>query len=91
MNHAGLRRWGYRTEDVTGPGFRSTATTLLNGMERDSVLIKKQLAQQERDGVRGTSNCVAWLPDRRKVMEAWAVTLSTRRDGVKVCALHAAA
>ena len=47
-----LRRMGYTNDEMTGHGFRSMASTLLNeqGFNRDAI--ERQLAHAERDGVR---------------------------------------
>jgi integrase len=50
-----LRRMGYSGQDMTGHGFRSMASTLLNeqGWNRDAI--ERQLAHGERDAVRAAS------------------------------------
>lgn len=67
-----LRRLGYTREQMTGHGFRSVASTLLNeqGWNRDAI--ERQLAHAERDGVRAAYNYAEYLPERRKMMQAWA-------------------
>lgn len=77
--NAALRRLGYAREDMTGHGFRSMASTLLNeqGWHRDAI--ERQLAHAERDGVRAAYNRAEHLPERRKMMQAWADYL----DGLK--------
>jgi integrase len=69
---AALRRMGYSGEDMTGHGFRSMASTLLNeqGWNRDAI--ERQLAHGERDAVRAAYNYAQHLPERRKMMQAWA-------------------
>ena len=69
---AALRRMGYVKGELTGHGFRSTASTLLNeqGWNRDAI--ERQLAHAERDEVRGAYNRAEHLPERRKMMQAWA-------------------
>ncbi|EQD43963.1 site-specific recombinase, phage integrase family, partial [mine drainage metagenome] len=51
---------------------RSIASTLLNeqGWNRDAI--ERQLAHAERDGVRDAYNYAEYLPERRKMMQAWA-------------------
>jgi len=67
-----LRRLGYAKEEMTGHGFRAMASTLLNeqGWNRDAI--ERQLAHAERDGVRAAYNYAEHLPERRKMMQAWA-------------------
>lgn len=53
---AALRRMGYAKDEMTGHGFRSMASTLLNeqGWHRDAI--ERQLAHSERDAVRAAYN-----------------------------------
>ncbi len=78
----GLRRLGYA--EMTGHGFRSMASTLLNeqGWPRD--VIERQLAHGERDKVRAAYNYAEHMPERRKMMQAWADYLDVQREGRKV-------
>ena len=78
--NAALRRLGYSNDDMTGHGFRSMASTLLNeqGWNRDAI--ERQLAHAERDSVRAAYNYAEHLPERRKMMQAWANYL----DGLKI-------
>jgi integrase len=68
---AALRRMGYSGQDMTGHGFRSMASTLLNeqGWNRDAI--ERQLAHGERDAVRAAYNYAQHLPERREMMQAW--------------------
>jgi integrase len=68
---AALRRMGYSGQDMTGHGFRSMASTLLNekGWNRDAI--ERQLAHGERDAVRAAYNYAQHLPERRRMMQAW--------------------
>lgn len=86
-----LRRMGYSGDQMTGHGFRSMASTLLNeqGWPRDAI--ERQLAHGERDKVRAAYNYAEHLPVRRKMMQAWADHLdSLRRGSQKVVNLRAA-
>ena len=76
---AALRRLGYTKDEMTGHGFRSMASTLLNeqGWHRDAI--ERQLAHTERNAVRAAYNYAEHLPERRKMMQAWADYL----DGLK--------
>ncbi len=69
---ASLRRLGYTKEEMTGHGFRSMASTLLNeqGWNRDAI--ERQLTHAERNSVRAAYNYAEHLPERRKMMQAWA-------------------
>jgi integrase len=85
-----LRGLGYSGEQMTAHGFRSMASTLLNeeGFNRD--WIERQLAHAERDAVRAAYNYAEYLPERRRMMQAWADLLDSLRTGAKVVALRAA-
>ncbi|MBF0294532.1 MAG: tyrosine-type recombinase/integrase [Magnetococcales bacterium] len=69
---AALRRMGYGVGEATGHGFRTTASTRLNEMGWDGDVIERQLAHAERNAVRNAYNRAAYLPERRKMMQAWA-------------------
>jgi integrase len=79
--NASLRRLGYGKEEMTGHGFRSMASTLLNenGWNRDAI--ERQLAHGERDKVRGAYNYAELLPERRKMMQWWADYLDEVANG----------
>jgi integrase len=67
-----LRACGYAKDQQSAHGFRTTASTLLNerGWNRDAI--ERQLAHGERDKVRAAYNAAEYLPERRKMMQAWA-------------------
>jgi integrase len=67
-----LRRLGYSKDEMTGHGFRSMASTLLNeqGWNRDAI--ERQLAHAERNNIRAAYNYAEYLPERRKMMQHWA-------------------
>jgi integrase len=79
--NAALRRLGYTSEQMTGHGFRSMASTLLNehGWNRDAI--ERQLAHGERDAVRAAYNYAEFLPERRKMMQWWADHLAALAAG----------
>jgi integrase len=86
--NAGLRRLGYAKDEMTGHGFRSIASTLLNeqGWHRDAI--ERQLAHAERDNVRAAYNFAEHLSERRKMMQAWADYLDGLKAGADVIPLH---
>lgn len=67
-----LRRLGYAKDEMTGHGFRSMASTVLNeqGWNRDAI--ERQLAHAERNNIRAAYNYAEYLPERRKMMQHWA-------------------
>ncbi len=83
-----LYRLGYKRQ-MTGHGFRSIASTLLNesGKFRPDV-IERQLAHCERNAVRDAYNRAEHLPDRRAMMQAYADMLDALERGAKVIALQ---
>jgi integrase len=70
--NAALRRLGYSREEMTGHGFRSIASTLLNEKGWSPDAIERQLAHSERNAIRAAYNYAEYLPERRKMMQAWA-------------------
>jgi len=87
--NAGLRRLGYASDEMTGHGFRSMASTILNeqGWHRDAI--ERQLAHAERDTVRAAYNYAEHLPERRKMMQAWADYLAGLAAGAIIIPLRA--
>ena len=78
--NAALRRLGYTTEQMTVHGFRAMASTLLNEQGWHPDLIELQLARAERNKVRAAYNRATRLPERRKMMQAWADYLDGLRS-----------
>lgn len=70
--NAALRRLGYGTDDMTGHGFRSMASTLLHEQGWTSDAIERQLAHSERNPIKAAYNRAEHLPERRRMMQAWA-------------------
>jgi len=81
---AALRRMGDGKDEMTGHGFRSMASTLLNeqGWHRDAI--ERQLAHADSDNVRAAYNYAEHLPERRKMMQAWADYLDSLKHGAQV-------
>lgn len=71
--NAALRRLGYAGDEMTGHGFRAAARTILDetlGFRPD--IIEHQLAHSVRDPNGRAYNRTTHLPERRKMMQAWA-------------------
>jgi integrase len=81
-----LRRLGYTKDEMTGHGFRSMASTILNeqGWNRDAI--ERQLAHAEQNSIRAAYNYAEHLPDRRKMMQHWADYLDELTRGITVLA-----
>lgn len=75
-----LRRMGYTSNDVTFHSFRSIASTYLNEQGYNRDWIERQLAHGERDGVRAAYNYAEYLPERRKMMQAYSNYLSDLKE-----------
>ena len=84
-----LYRMGYRGR-MTGHGFRGIASTVLHEQGFRHDVIELQLAHQERNQVSAAYNHATYLPQRRKMMQAWADFLDAQRKGAKVLPLKAA-
>ena len=88
--NAALRRMGYTKDEMTAHGFRSMASTILNeqGWNRDAI--ERQLAHSEKDGVRAAYNYAQHMPERKKMMQAWADYLDGLAAGADVIAINKA-
>lgn len=75
---------------MSGQGFRSMASTLLieQGWNRDAI--ERQLAYAERNGVRAAYNHAEFMPERKKMMQAWADYLEGIKSGAKIIPIRAA-
>ena len=82
---AALRRMGFDKDTMTAHGFRAMARTIL-----DEVLhfrpdyIEHQLAHAVKDPNGRAYNRTAHLPERRKMMQAWADYLDSLRASANV-------
>jgi len=85
--NAALRRMGYDNDAMTGHGFRSMASTLLHEQGYQPDWIERQLAHAERNKVRAAYNYAQHMPQRRKMMQAWADYLDGLRAGANVVSI----
>jgi len=76
-----LRTLGYAEDDMSGHGFRTLASTLLNEQGWDPDAIERQLSHNEEDEVRGAYNHAQYLPQRIRMMQVWADYLDELRAG----------
>ena len=79
-----LRRMGIAKEEMTIHGFRATASSLLNAQGWPSDVIERQLAHVEKNQVRAAYNRHDYLPERRKMMQAWADFLGGLKSGAEI-------
>lgn len=76
-----LRTMGFSKDEITGHGFRHTASTMLNGSRlwhKDAI--ERQLSHKE-PGVGGIYNNAEHLDERKKIMQYWADYLDSLRVG----------
>ena len=85
-----LRRMGFTKDEMSGHGFRSMASTLLNeqGWNRDAI--ERQLAHAERNSVRAAYNYAEFMPERKRMMQAWADYLEGLKAGTKIIQIRLA-
>jgi integrase len=86
-----LRTLGYSGEEMCGHGFRAMASTCLNEQGFPPDVIELQLAHAERNEVRAAYNRASRIPERRKMMQAWADYLDGLRHSGTVIPIHRAA
>ena len=82
-----LGRMGFKGR-MTGHGFRSVASTLLNEQGYRHDVIERQLAHAERNAVRAAYNRAEYLPERKQMMQEWADYLDKLKAGAEVISLH---
>ncbi len=82
--NAALRRMGYGKDEMTGHGFRTVASTLLNELGWHPDVIELQLAHKPRDKVRAAYNRAERLAERRSMMQAWSDYLDGLKAGPEV-------
>lgn len=78
---AALRRMGFAKEEMSGHGFRAMASTVLHEQGWPSDVIERQLAHAERNSIKAAYNHAQHLPERRKMMQAWADYLEKLKGG----------
>jgi integrase len=88
--NAALRGMGYTKDKMTGHGFRSMASTLLNeqGWNRDAI--ERQLAHIEGNEVRAAYSYAEYLDERKRMMQNWADYLDGLRNNANVTAIRSA-
>ena len=86
---AAIRALGYENGEMTSHGFRHMASTVLNEQGFNADVIERQLAHKAR-GVRAVYNAAEYMPERRRMMQAWADFLDALKSGAQVIPLKAA-
>jgi len=80
--NAALRRMGYTSDEMTGHGVRAMARTLCHevlGIAPE--VIEEQLAHDKAGPLRGAYDRTTFMPERRRLMRAWADYLDGLKNG----------
>ncbi|QMW01703.1 tyrosine-type recombinase/integrase [Spirosoma foliorum] len=79
-----LRRMNYQNQ-MTGHGFRTLASTILNEKGYQPDVIERQLAHEDSDKVRAAYNRAEYLAERKKMMQDYADLLdkATKEKSLK--------
>lgn len=76
---------GYQAHEVTGHGFRATATGALLELGFRPDVIDRQLAHRERKQVFAAySHHAQFMTERKAMMQAWADYLDTVQAGARI-------
>lgn len=78
--NAALRSMGISPDEHVTHGFRATARTLLAETGWRPEIIEVQLAHSKRDKIQAAYDRASYLPERRKMMQAWADYLDNLRQ-----------
>jgi integrase len=69
---AALRRMGYLGQEMTGHGFRASASTLLYEKGYSSDVIERQLAHAQSNQVKAAYCRAEFVPERVRMMQEWS-------------------
>jgi integrase len=83
----GLRRMGYHGK-MTGHGFRTLASTVLNEKGYVPDVIERQLAHEDDDKIRGAYNRAEYLLERKKMMQDYADILESVQKNAGKNVIH---
>ncbi len=78
---AALRRMGYATR-MSGHGFRTLASTILNEKGYTPDAIERQLAHEDEDKIRSAYNRAEYYDERKKFMQDYADILDAMRSKI---------
>jgi len=77
-----IRSMGYTSEQMTGHGFRAMARTLCDEvLHFPQAVIEEQLSHGKKGPLRDAYDRTTYLPERRRLMQAWADYLDTLKQG----------
>jgi integrase len=80
--NAALASIGYKNK-IAAHGFRHMARTMLAELGFNAEALERQLSHKE-PGIAGVYNKAEHLPERRRIMQAWATHLDQLRAGANV-------
>lgn len=83
----GLKRMGYRNK-MTGHGFRTLASTILNEKGYAPDVIERQLAHEDADKIRSAYNRAEYLLERKKMMQDYADILDATQKKAGKNVIH---
>lgn len=78
-----LRRMGYGKKDATAAGFRSSASTILNGRHYDDDVIETALAHLDPNEVRRAYNRAKYWKERVQLLQDYADLLDQLKGPTK--------
>ena len=78
--NSALARMGYKGT-ATAHGFRALFSTVANECGWNPDVIERQLAHEERNGVRAAYHRSTYMKDREQLLQWWADYLDARRSG----------
>jgi integrase len=88
--NAALRRLGFTKDEMTGHGFRSAASSMLNESGLwNADAIERQLAHVDNDNVRRAYARADFWDERVRMMTWWAEHCDKLRQGAEIIALRA--
>jgi integrase len=82
-----LARMGFKGR-MTGHGFRSVASTILNEQGYRHDVIERQLAHAERNQVRAAYNRAEYMPERKMMMQEWSDYLEKLKASTEIIQLR---
>jgi integrase len=83
-----MRTMGIEKDEMTGHGFRHMASTVLHEQGWQTDHIERQLAHRETNKVKAAYNHAQYLPERTRMMQAWADYLDGLRTGANVVSIN---
>lgn len=83
--NAALRRMGFEKDEIVGHGFRAMARTMIREqLHVEAEYIEIQLAHMTKSPNGTAYDRVAFLPERKQMMQVWADYLDHLKAGAKV-------